>query len=157
MTLGVSEVLVLLGLLSAGVVYGTDAFFAVVGRPALKRSGDASVAEVMGFMHLYGDARMPIFGALGLASTAALVFTAGVGSAASGWAAVAVAGLGVQLCAYLIVARPVNAALKAAAEQKVTPADVRALQRRWDSVIVPRALGCAFAVSGLALAALSLT
>lgn len=155
MTFGIDEALVLIALLSAGVVYGTDVFFAAVGRPALARSGDASMAEVMGFMHLYGDARMPIFGALGLASTTAFVFTSGFGSAASGWAALAVAGLGVQLGAYLTVARPVNAALKAA-EQNATPADARALQRRWDRVIGLRALGCVLAVVGLTLAALSL-
>ncbi len=156
MTFGGSEVLVLVALLSVGVVYGTDVFFAVVGRPALARSGDASMAEVMGFMHLYGDARMPIFGALGLVATTALVFTLGFGSVASGWAALAVAGLGVQLGVYLTVARPVNAALKAAAQQNVTPADARALQRRWDSVITLRTLGCVLAVVGLTLAALSL-
>ena len=44
----------------------------------------------------------------------------------------------------------------AAAEQNVTPADARALQRRWDRVIGLRTLGCVLAVAGLALAALSL-
>ena len=146
---GVSEALVLIGLLSAGVVYGTDAFFAVVGRPALAQASDASLVDVMGYLHLYGDARMPIFGALGLVATAALVFVTGFGSAASGWASLAVVGLGVQLAAYLSVAKPVNTALTAAARQKVMRADARALQRRWDSVIVVRALGCALGVSAL--------
>lgn len=153
---GVSEALVLIGLLSAGVVYGTDAFFAVVGRPALEQASDASISDVMGYMHLYGDARMPIFGVIGLGSTVALVFTAGFGSAASGWASLAVVGLGVQLGAYLTVAKPVNTALTAAAKQKVTLADTRSLQRRWDSVIILRGLGCAFGVAGLALAAMPL-
>ena len=154
---GASEALVLIGLLSAGVVYGTDAFFAVVGRPALAQVKDTSLVDVMGYLHLYGDARMPIFGVMGLGSAVALVFTAGFGSAASGWASLAVVGLGVQLAAYLSVAKPVNTALTAAAKQKVTRADARALQRRWDSVIIVRALGCALGVSGLALAATSLS
>ena len=153
---GVSEVLVLLGLLSAGVVYGTDAFFAVVGHPALAQVKDSSLVDVMGYIHSYADTRMPIFGVVGLGSAAALVFTASFGSAASGWASLAVVGLGVQLGAYLTVAKPVNTALTAAAKQKVMLADARALQRRWDSVIILRALGCALGVSGLALAALSL-
>ena len=153
---GVSEVLVLIGLLSVGVVYGTDAFFAVVGRPALAQAKDSSLVDVMGHLHSYADARMPIFGVIGLGSAAALVFVAGFGSAASGWASLAVVGLGVQLTAYLTVAKPVNTALTAAAKQKATLADAHALQRRWDSVIVLRALGCALGVLGLALAALSL-
>ena len=156
MTFGVSEALALIGLLSAGVVYGTGAFFAVVGRPALERTSDASMADVMGYMHLYGDARMPVFGAIGLGSTTALAFTSGLGSAASGWASLAVVGLGVQLGAYLTVAKPVNTALTAAAKQKITLADARSLQRRWDSVIILRGLGCALGVAGLALAAMSL-
>ena len=138
------------------MVYGTDVFFAVIGCPALERSGDVSMAEVMGFIHLYGDARMPVFGALGLIAAATLVFTTGLGSVASGWAVLAVAGLGLQLGVYLTVARPVNAALKAAAQQNITPADARALQRRWDRVIGLRSLGCVLAVAGLTLVALSL-
>ena len=153
---GVSEALVLIGLLSAGVVYGTDAFFAVVGRPALAQAKDSSLVDVMGHLHSYADARMPIFGVLGLGSAAALVFITGFESAASRWAILAVVGLGVQLGAYLTVSKPINTALTAAAKQKVTLADAHALQRRWDSVIVLRALGCALGVSGLALAALSL-
>ena len=153
---GISETLVLVGLLSVGVVYGTDAFFAVVGRPALAQAKDSSLVDMMGYIHSYADVRMPIFGVLGLGSAAALVFTAGYGSAASGWAGLAVVGLGVQLTAYLTVAKPINTALTAAAKQKVTLADAHALQRRWDSVIVLRTLGCVLGVTGLALAALSL-
>ena len=151
---GISEVLVLLGLLGAGVVYGTDVFFAVVGRPALEEVGEASVAEVMGRLHCYGDAHMPLFGIPGLVSTAGLVFTAGLGSAASGWALLALVGLLTQLGAYLFVAKPVNAMLATVAA--ATPTDARGLQRRWDSVIVLRALGTATGVLGLGLAALAL-
>ena len=116
----VSEALVLIGLLSAGVVYGTDAFFAVVGRPALAQVKDSSLVDAMGHLHSYADARMPIFGVMGLGSTAALVFITGFGSAASRWAILAVVGLGVQLGAYLTVSKPINTALTAAAKQKVT-------------------------------------
>ena len=151
-----SEVLVVTGLLSAGVVYGTDVFFAVVGRAALEEARDESVTDVMGRLHRYGNARMPVFGTLGLACTLGLVFTAGIGSVASTWALVALAGLGTQLAAYLTVAKPVNTALTAAAAQGDFSLASRPLQRRWDSVIVPHALGLAVGVAGLALAALSL-
>ncbi|BDP43861.1 hypothetical protein DAETH_38300 (plasmid) [Deinococcus aetherius] len=153
---GLAEVLVVTGVLSAGVVYGTDVFFAVVGRPALEEAREESVTDVMGRLHRYGDARMPVFGALGLASTLGLVFASGTGSTASGWALVALAGLGTQLAAYLTVAKPVNTALTAAAAQGHWNLASRPLQRRWDSVIVPRALGLAVALAGLTLAALSL-
>ena len=151
-----SEALVVTGLLSAGVVYGTDTFFAAVARPALEHADEASLTSVMGQLHRYGDARMPVFGALALLSTAALIFSAGPGTAASGYAVLALAGLGVQLGAYLRVAAPINKRQTAAALAGVTLPGARALQRRWDSVIVPRALGCALGVAGLALAALNL-
>ncbi|GHF54181.1 hypothetical protein GCM10017781_33090 [Deinococcus metalli] len=151
-----SDVLVVTALMSAGVVYGTDVFFAVVGRAALEEARDESVTDVMGRLHRYGDARMPVFGALGLLSTLGLVFAAGFGSAASTWALVALAGLLTQLAAYVVVARPVNTILTAAAAQGNVALASRPLQRRWDSVIVLRALGLAAGMAGLALAAISL-
>ncbi len=151
-----SGVLIVTGLLSAGVVYGTDAFFAAVGRPALQQVDEASLTSVMGRLHRYGDARMPVFGVTGILSTTALIFSAGLGTAASGYAILALAGLGVQLGAYLRVAAPINRRQTAATLIGVTPPDARDLQRRWDGVILPRALGCALGVAGLALAALSL-
>jgi hypothetical protein len=155
MMLQISQALVMTGLLGGGVVYGTDTFFAVVGRGALEQAHDESVLDVMGRMHQYGDARMPVFGALGLLSSAALVVTAGVGSAASWWALTALFGLSIQLAAYLTVAKPVNIALTAAVRQSDTNINARGLQQRWDSVITWRALGTAVGVAGLALTALN--
>jgi Domain of unknown function (DUF1772) len=149
-------VLVSVALLSAGVIYGTDMFFAVVGRSALARVGDAGLTEVMGRLHEVGDARMPVFGAAALLTSLALVFTAGLGSAASFCSLGAVIGLGLQVSAYVAVAQPVNRAQTAAARQGVTPAAARELQRRWDSVISLRALGAAIGVVGLSLCGLTL-
>lgn len=151
-----SAILVIVALLSAGVVYGTDMFFAVVARPALARASDAALTEVMGRLHQVGDARMPLLGAAALVSTLALVFTTGVGSSPSLLALLALAGLGTQLGAYLLVARAVNTAQTAAAQQGVTPPNARKLQQRWDSVITLRALGMFVGVASLALCALSL-
>ncbi|MGY2894366.1 hypothetical protein [Deinococcus sp. UYEF24] len=148
-------VLVMSGLLSAGVVYGTDVFFAVVGRPALARTGEGSVTETMGRVHEVGDARMPLFGATALLSTLALIFTAGLGSRASLFAGLAFAGLVIQLASYLRIAQPVNRALTAAARQGTVPPDARSLQTRWDSVITLRALGMTLGMAGLGLCALS--
>jgi hypothetical protein len=37
-------------------------FFLTVGRPALKLASSSAGTEVMGFLHMFGDARMPIWG-----------------------------------------------------------------------------------------------
>ncbi|THF70318.1 DUF1772 domain-containing protein [Deinococcus sp. Arct2-2] len=149
-----NAVLVLTGLLSAGVVYGTDMFFAVVGRTALARTSDAALTEVMGRLHEVGDARMPLFGVTALLSTLALVFTTGAGSRPSVFAGLALVGLAAQLTAYFRGAQPVNHAQTAAAQQGIVPPAARALQTRWDSVIVLRAVGMTLGVLGLGLCAL---
>lgn len=147
---GWSAGLVALALLSSGVVYGTDVFFALVARPALRRVDDASLTQVLGHLHAVADARMPLFGATALLSTAGLCWVAG------GWptlpgrlALVALAGLLTQLAAYLLVAQPVNQRQTAAARQRQTPPDARDLQRRWDRVIGLRAAALTVAVAAL--------
>ncbi|RZK53077.1 MAG: hypothetical protein EOO59_12880, partial [Hymenobacter sp.] len=52
-----------LALLSTGVVYGTDVFFALVARPALRRADEASLTRVLGHLHAVADVRMPWVGA----------------------------------------------------------------------------------------------
>ena len=52
----------LVGILSTAVVCGTDMFFLTCGRPALRLASSSSGTEVMGFFHMFGDARMPIWG-----------------------------------------------------------------------------------------------
>lgn len=78
-----AKVLLMLGILSAGIVYGVDVFFAVVGRPALAASSDAALANVMGHLHKTADARMPVFGVLGVLATLALIVVTQVGTTAS--------------------------------------------------------------------------
>src|SRR5215467_11825350 len=51
----------LVGILSTAVVCGTDMFFLTIGRPALRLASSAAGTEVMGFMHMIADARMPIW------------------------------------------------------------------------------------------------
>src|SRR6516165_3156863 len=52
----------LVGILSTAVVCGTDMFFLTIGRPALRLASPSAGSEVMGFLHMYADARMPIWG-----------------------------------------------------------------------------------------------
>ena len=61
----------LVGILSTAVVCGTDMFFLTVGRPALKLASPSAGTEVMGFFHIFGDARMPIWGVLAILSNRA--------------------------------------------------------------------------------------
>jgi hypothetical protein len=63
------QALAALALLSTGVVYGTDIFFALVARPALRRVDEASLTRVLGHLHAVGDTRMPLLGATGLLAT----------------------------------------------------------------------------------------
>lgn len=152
-----SSGLVALALLSSGVVYGVDVFFALIARPALRRADVASLTQVLGHLHAVADARMPVFG------VAALLSTSGLGWVAGGWATLpgrlallALAGLLTQLAAYVRVAQPVNKRQTAAALQRQTPLDARALQDRWDSVIGLRAGALTIAVAALIGVALHL-
>ena len=50
----------LVGILSTAVVFGTDMFFLTIGRPALRLASPSAGTEIMGFFHMFADARMPI-------------------------------------------------------------------------------------------------
>ena|SRR5262249_49757057 len=63
----------LVGILSAAVVFGTDMFFLTIGRAALRMASPSAGTEVMGFFHLFADARMPIWGVLAILSNLVLV------------------------------------------------------------------------------------
>jgi hypothetical protein len=141
----------LIAIVSTGVVYGTDAFCALVQRPALARVDDATLTAVMGNVHRFGDRRMPVPGILGMiAAAAACVLAAMAGRAvASATAGAALALLVGWLLLYLLVSAPINRALTAAADKHQTPTNARALQHDWDRIIVPRAV-----LQGLAIAAL---
>jgi len=135
-----------LTILMLGVVYGTDVFFAVVGRSALAHVSEASLTEVMGRLHEVADRRMPFFGVLAIIGTIGLVaIVPGPYS---------ILALGAQLThlgIYFLVSKPVNVILTAAANQGASLTDAPQLQRRWDSVIVPRALLLGLALMCIAL------
>jgi lysylphosphatidylglycerol synthetase-like protein (DUF2156 family) len=68
----------LIGILGTAVVCGTDMFFLTVGRPALRLASTSAGTEVMGFLHMFADARMPIWGVAALISNSLLaVFSTG--------------------------------------------------------------------------------
>ena len=144
----------LLGIASTGVIYGTDVFSALVLSPAASRATDASVADLMGRIHEYGDRRLPV---PGIAAILAAAASAGLAHSSTTRAAAGVAllALGAWLVIYLRISAPVNKQLRAAASSRTVPVDTRALQRRWDSVIWLRAGLQAVALGGLVIALIS--
>jgi hypothetical protein len=146
-----ARVAALIGVLGTAVVFGTDVFCAMVQRPALARVDDRALVAVMGYVHRYGDRRMPIPGVIGLVASAA---SAAVAAAAGSWttailATAALALLLVWLTLYIKVSAPINRQLTAAALIRDVPANARVLQANWDRVINARA-----ALQGLAVCAL---
>jgi hypothetical protein len=122
--LAASQALAALAVLSVGVIYGTDIFSAVVLRPAMAALSDRELTQAAGRIHQYGDQRLPF---PGIALIALL-----------GW-----------LGLYLRIAAPINRRMTKAARDQQTPADIRAMQARWDSIITTRA-----ALQGSAMALL---
>jgi hypothetical protein len=145
----IAQISLALALLGAAVVFGTDVFFCVVGRAALSRVSDAALVDTMGRLHEVADRRMPIFGVIGIVGAlAGIAFS----KASLPWTLTAVAAQIVWVVVYRTVAGPVNAELTRHARAGSVPTEARALQARWDSVIVPRALLMGFAVVALAAA-----
>lgn len=149
----IATLFAIIAVLGTAVVYGTDAFCAMVQRPALARVDDGALLAVMGNVHRYGDRRMPLPGVLGLAAAALSALFAAV---SGHWAQAVAAGVSVGLLAvwlaiYLRVSAPINRQLVAGADRPELPTNARALQRDWDRVITARA-----ALQGLAVAALCL-
>lgn len=138
-------------ILGVGVAYGTDAFFALVGREALERSAEGSMAEVMGRLHETADVRMPVVGAVGMIATAATTLVAGPGAGRYlGLGALAAqAGF---LGLYRTLSVPINKRLTAAIQEGRTPDAARALQRQWDRVVPVRVALLAIALGCLAAA-----
>jgi hypothetical protein len=147
----VAKLFAVIAVLSTAVVYGTDVFCAMVQRPALARIDDRALLAVMGNIHRYGDARMPVPGVIGMVAAA---ISAAFAAASGLWAQAAAAGVAlgillVWLVVYLRVSKPINRQLIAGADHPELPTDARALQRGWDNVINIRAT-----LQGLAVAAL---
>jgi len=144
----------LLAIVGTGIVYGTDAFCALVQRPALARVDESTLTAVMGNVHRYGDRRMPFPGAIGIIAAAAAAALAAVAgqtaqSVAAGAAFIPWVG---WMVLYLRISAPINRIFTAAADSHETPANARALQHDWDRIIVLRAV-----LQGLAVVALGVS
>ncbi|WP_348789285.1 DUF1772 domain-containing protein [Leifsonia sp. NPDC080035] len=140
----------ILAILSLAVIFGTDMSVAVVQRAVYAELDDRTMVRIVGRGHYYGDRRFPVIGIGGTIATAATVALAFLG--VSPWAGVLAATGLVLLLVWLLlfarIAKPINAVLTAAAASGETPANARALQDRWESIIPLRAtlLGLAIAL-----------
>ena len=126
-----------LAILALAVIYGTDVVAAVVQRPVYAELDDRSLVQVTGRGHYYGDRRLPIVGILGTVLTAATAVLSLVwGTPPTGiLASVALVLLLVWLTLFARISAPINKVLTAAALAGEVPADARALQARWESII----------------------
>ncbi|MGY4771267.1 hypothetical protein ACXC9Q_30535 [Kribbella sp. CWNU-51] len=143
----------LVAIATTGIIYGTDIFAALVLRPAAVGAADASVADLLGRVHEYGDRRLPAPGAISVIATA--LVTATSHNAARIGSGIALAALLAWLAIYSRISAPINKQLRAAAANHTVPPDTRALQQRWDSVIWTRAALQSLALAGLLTAVLT--
>lgn len=126
----------LVGILSTAVVWGTDMFFFVVGRSALRSAKSSAVTEVMGFIHLFADARMPIFGALAILSNLLLVVFSVTGQ--RWFYAVSLLMLVLFLIVYNRLSKPINQQQTEAAKAGRSLENARELQSSWDRSLTLR-------------------
>ena len=133
-------------ILSIAIVFGTDFFFAFVGKKALLRSDEASMINVIGNMHEIADKRMPIVGATAMLGTVYLVVFKGFGTPDLTLFLIALVALLVHLMLYLLVAKPVNEKMEEAVKYGRILMNARALQKKWDSVIVFRTVALSIAM-----------
>ena len=135
--LNTSLALAALAALACAVVYGTDVFAALVMRPALAALDDGALVQAAGRIHEYADQRMPLPGAAGTLAAAGSTLTAALAShpLQAVLSGAALAALLAWLVLYLRVAAPINRRFTHAAAAHEIPANARALQQRWDSII----------------------
>ena len=126
----------LVGLISTAVIFGTDTYFLTVGRSALKLASPSAATEVMGFLHLFGDRRMPIWGVLAIFSNLLLVLLN-----RSGYRTLYLLSLSLLILFVVIYDRfskPINRLQTEAAKTRATLPNARNLQLSWDRSLMIR-------------------
>jgi hypothetical protein len=126
----------LVGILCTAVVCGTDMFFLTVGRPALRLASPAAGTEVMGFFHIFGDARMPIWGVLAILSNLLLgLLTRGRHRSLY---LLSVSVLILFVVIYTRLSKPINRLQTEAAKTGGKLDNARELQASWDRSVMTR-------------------
>jgi hypothetical protein len=126
----------LAGILSTAVVCGTDMFFLTVGRPALRLASSSAGTEVMGFLHMFGDARMPIWGVSAILSNFLLAV---LSRSEQHWFYFAsLLMLILFVISYLRLSKPINRIQTEAAKHGESLDNGRELQASWDRSLIIR-------------------
>lgn len=126
----------LVGILSTAVVCGTDMFFLTVGRPALRLASPSAGTEVMGFIHMFGDARMPIWGVLAILSNFLLTLFSRSGHRGFHFASLSMLILFVVI--YNRLSKPINQLQTEAAKTGERLDNAGELQASWDRSVMIR-------------------
>ena len=126
----------LAGILSTAVLWGTDIFFLTVGRSALRLATISAATEVMGFLHMFADARMPFWGASAILSNILLVLFSTGGQ--RWFYGISVIMLLVFLMVYNRWSKPINLVQTEAAKNGRHLENGRELQAAWDRSLVVR-------------------
>jgi hypothetical protein len=125
----------LVGILSTAVVFGTDMFFLTIGRPALRMASPSAGTEIMGFFHMFADARMPIWGVLAILTNLLLI----VLSRSGRWFYLAsLLMLILFVILYNLLSKPINRIQTEAAKTGKTLDNARELQASWDRMLFIR-------------------
>jgi len=125
-----TSVVSIAGILSTAMVYGTDMFFLTIGRPALRLASPSAVTEVMGYLHMYGDARMPIWGVSAISSNLLLALVSAGGQR---WLySASLSTLILFVIIYNRWSKPINRLQTEAARTGATLDHGRELQASWD-------------------------
>ena len=122
----------LVGILSTAVVFGTDMFFLTIGRPALRLASPSAGTEIMGFFHMFADARMPIWGVSAILSNLLLGVLSRSGQRWFYLASLLMLILFVIL--YNLLSKPINRIQNEAAKTGERLDNGRVLQASWDRV-----------------------
>jgi Domain of unknown function (DUF1772) len=126
----------LLGILGTAVVCGTDMFFLTIGRPALRLASPSAGTEVMGFFHMFADARMPIWGVSAILCNFLLALLSRNGQR---WLYLAsLLMLIVFVILYNLLSKPINRIQTQAAKTGERLDNSRELQASWDRVLLIR-------------------
>jgi hypothetical protein len=126
----------LVGILSTAVVFGTDMFFLTIGRAALIMASPSAGTEIMGYFHLFADARMPIWGVSAILSNLLLAVLSRSGQRWLYLASLLMLILFVIL--YNLLSKPMNRIQIEAAKSGKRLDNGRELQASWDRVLLIR-------------------
>ena len=126
----------LIGILSTAVVFGTDVFFLMIGKAALKQASVEAGTEVMGFFHLIADARMPVWGVLAIVSN--LLLAIATGGVHRWFYLTSVLLLILFVLLYTRFSKRINRIQIDAAQSGKRLSDGRELQTKWDRLLLIR-------------------